>query len=132
MCSSDLLKWIAFAGLAAAIGFIVLAFLPGPEPVLAFIALVPLIAIAAGIAILKYRLYDIDLIISRTIVYLVVTTVLAGAFAGASSAAQFVAGQLTGHSSDAVSIVIAIAVAVAFTPLKTYVQRLVDRRLRTA
>ncbi|HEY3209071.1 MAG TPA: hypothetical protein VGL18_04665 [Actinomycetota bacterium] len=49
------LKWIAFAGLAAAVGFIVLAPGLGPEPVLAFIVLFPLIAVAAGIAILKYR-----------------------------------------------------------------------------
>ena len=90
------------------------------------------VPITIATAILRSKLLGIDLIISRTIGYLIVTTILAGAFAGASSAAQFVAGQLTGHTSDAASIVIAIAVAAAFTPLKTYVQRIVDRRLRTA
>src|SRR5207244_11086075 len=49
------LKWIAFAGALATIGFLVLALTPnGPEPVLVFIIVVPFIAVAAGVAILKY------------------------------------------------------------------------------
>ena len=86
--------------------------------------------VTIAVAILRARLLGIDLIINRTIVYLGVTTILAGVFAGASSAVQYVLGVLTGHGSDAVSIVLAMVVAAAFAPVRSYVQRVVDRRLR--
>jgi two-component system, NarL family, sensor kinase len=88
-----------------------------------------LVPLTIAIAILRAKLLGIDLIINQTIVYATVTTILAGVFAGASSAAQYVLGVLTGHGSDAVSIVLAAIVAVAFAPLRSYVQRVVDRRL---
>ena len=88
-----------------------------------------LVPLTIAIAILRAKLLGIDLIINQTIVYAVVTTILAGVFAGASSAAQYLLGLLTGHGSDAVSIVLAAVVAVAFAPLRSYVQRVVDRRL---
>ena len=91
-----------------------------------------LLPITIAIAILRGKLLGIDLIINRTIVYLAVTTILAAVFAGASSAAQYILGQVTGHGSDAVSIVLAMVVAVAFAPLKAYVQRIVDHRIRAA
>ena len=89
-----------------------------------------LVPVTIAIAILRAQLLGIDLIISRTLVYLGVTAFLAGVFAALSSAAQYVLGQITGHGSDALSIVIAMGVAVAFAPVKQYVQRVVDRRLR--
>jgi hypothetical protein len=86
------------------------------------------VPITIAVAILRSKLFGIDLIINRTIVYLGVTTILAGAFAGASTAVQYALGKLTGHGSDAASIILAMLVAVAFAPLKAYVQRVVDRR----
>ncbi len=88
-----------------------------------------LLPITIAVAILRAHLLGIDLIINRTIVYLAVTTILAGLFAGASSAVQYVLGLVTGHGSDAVSIALATVVAAAFAPLRSYVQRVVDRRL---
>ena len=88
-----------------------------------------LVPLTIAIAILRAKLLGIDLIINQTIVYLAVTAILAGVFAGASSAVQYVLGILTGHGSDAVSIVLAMIVAAAFAPLRSYVQRVVDRRL---
>ena len=90
-----------------------------------------LLPMTIAVAILRTHLLGIDLIINRTIVYLGVTTILAGVFAGASSAVQFLLGVITGHGSDAVSIVLAMIVAAAFAPLRSYVQRVVDRRLQT-
>jgi hypothetical protein len=84
-----------------------------------------------AIAILRSQLLGIDLIINRTIVYLAVTAILAALFAALSGIARFVLEALTGHSSDAASLVIAMGVAAAFAPVRTYVQRLVDRRLRS-
>lgn len=89
-----------------------------------------LVPVTIAIAILRSRLLGIDLIINRTIVYLAVTTILAGVFAGASTAVQYVLGVVTGHGSDAVSIVLAMIVAAGFAPLRSYVQRAVDRRLQ--
>jgi hypothetical protein len=89
-----------------------------------------LVPLTIAIAILRAKLLGIDLIINQTIVYLAVTTILAGVFAGASSAAQYVLGVITGHGSDAVSIVLAMIVAAAFAPLRSYVQRVVDRRFK--
>lgn len=91
-----------------------------------------LVPLTIAIAILRARLLGIDLIINQTIVYVGVSAILAGAFAGATSAVQYVLGALTGHGSDAVSIVLAMIVAAAFAPLKSYVQRVVDRRLSRA
>lgn len=89
-----------------------------------------LVPLTIAVAILRARLLGIDLIINQTIVYLAVTAILAGAFAGASSAVQYLLGVISGHGSDAVSIVLAIVVAAAFAPLRSYVQRLVDRRFK--
>ena len=89
-----------------------------------------LVPVTIAIAILRAQLLGIDLIINRTLVYLGVTAFLAGVFAALSTAAQYVLGEVTGHGSDALSIVIAMGVAVAFAPVKQYVQRVVDRRLR--
>ena len=88
-----------------------------------------LVPVTIAVAILRAKLLGIDLIINRTIVYVGVTAALAAVFAGASNAVQYVLGQLTGHGSDAVSIVLAMLVAAAFAPVKSYVQRVVDRRM---
>ena len=120
------LKWIAFAGLAAATGFIVLAFLPGPEPVLAFIALVPLIAIAAGIAILKYRLYDIDLVINKTLVYGSLGVFITGVYVTIVVGIGSAVGS-HGRPNFGLSILATAVVAVAFQPVRERVQRLANR-----
>ncbi len=89
------------------------------------------IAVAAtiAIAILRQRLFDIDLLIGRTIVYFTATAIVAGIFGGLSAAAQLAAHQIVGRSSDALTVIIALAVGATFAPVKTYVQWQLDRRL---
>jgi hypothetical protein len=91
-----------------------------------------LIPIGAGIAILRYRLYDIDRIINRTLVYGLLTAILGGIYAGAI----LVLGQLFGGvTDDPPSWVIAgatLAVAAMFQPARRRVQRAVDRRFNRA
>jgi hypothetical protein len=81
-----------------------------------------------GVGILKYRLYDIDRIISRTLAYAIVTGLLVGVYAGlvllATEVLQF-------HSSVAVAMS-TLAAAALFNPLRRRVQRAVDRRFNRA
>jgi hypothetical protein len=86
-----------------------------------------LLPVAIGIAILRYRLYEIDRIVSRSISYGVVTLVLASVFVVVVLAAQAVLGPLTGSSTIAVAGS-TLLVAALFQPIRRRVQRLVDRR----
>jgi hypothetical protein len=77
-----------------------------------------------GIAILKYRLYDIDRLISRTLGYAIVTGLLVGVYAGLVLLATEV---LRFHAAVAVAAA-TLAAAALFNPVRLRVQRLVDRR----
>ena len=95
-----------------------------------FLLATVLLPLVIGIGILRYRLFDIDLVVNRALVYGGVTAILAGAFAGLSTAAQYILRSMTGQQSELVSIVLAIVATIAFTPLKARVQVMVDRRLK--
>jgi uncharacterized membrane protein YidH (DUF202 family) len=83
-----------------------------------------LIPVAIGIAVLRYRLYDIDRIISRTVAYAIVTGLLVGVYAGLVLLATHV---LKVHSPVAVAVA-TLAAAALFTPVRRRVQSRVDRR----
>ena len=85
------------------------------------------IPIAAGIAILRYRLYDIDRIVNRAVVYGAVTALLVGAYFGIVLGLQEVFSSFGGGSDLAIAIS-TLAVAAAFRPLRARVQRAVDQR----
>jgi len=122
------LKWLAF-GAAITIGLGVLGsgFTSGWVSGALGVTIVCLPA-AIGVGILKYRLYDIDRIISRTVAYTLVTGVLAGLYAGLVLLATEV---LTIKSPVAVAAA-TLAAAALFNPLRHRVQRLVDRRFNRA
>jgi hypothetical protein len=101
--------------------------LPGPAELsdLLFGVQLALPPIAAGVAILRYRLYDIDRIINKTIVYAVVTGSLLAVYA----ATVFIAGTVVVEASDNLTVAAAtLAAAAAFRPLMRRVQGIVDRR----
>lgn len=92
--------------------------------------LVALIPISVGIAILRHNLFDIDVIIRRTLVYSVLTALLALAYFGTIVLLQALFGSLTGNiQTPLVTVLSTLTMAALFGPLRTRVQRVIDRRL---
>jgi hypothetical protein len=86
------------------------------------------IPIAVGFAVLKYRLYDIDLIINRTLVYGPLTVLLAATYFGGVVGLQYVLRALPGQESTLAVVASTLAIAALFNPLRRRIQDLVDRR----
>jgi hypothetical protein len=122
------LRWLALA--AALAGCLLLVALVagylGLDPVvLASISLcVALLPLATGAAILRYRLYDLDRVISRTVAYALLTVLLGLGYA----AVVLGLGRLLGRESSLVVAAATLAVAAAFQPARRRIQRAVDRR----
>jgi hypothetical protein len=95
-----------------------------------FIAGVMAIPISMGIAILRYRLYEIDLIINRTLVYGSLTAMLVAMYFGGVTATQAVFTALTGQEEQPqLAIVVStLVIAALFTPLRRRIQSFIDRR----
>jgi hypothetical protein len=122
------LKWFVFASALASLGLIVGVMPPTSSPgsylAVGGLALVPL---ATGVAILKYRLYDIDRIINRTLVYGALTASLAIAYFVGVTVLQRLLQPITGTSTFAVAGS-TLVVAALFGPLRGRIQTLIDRR----
>jgi hypothetical protein len=90
----------------------------------------PAIPIAIGIAILRYRLYDIDVIINRTLVYGSLTAMLALVYFGGVTATQAVLQTLTGREKlpQLAIVVSTLLIAALFTPFRHRIQSFIDRR----
>ena len=89
--------------------------------------LAALLPIATAIAILRYRLYEIDRIISRTLVYGALTLILGAAYVGLVLAGQALFSSFAGGSNLAIAAS-TLVVAALFLPVRSRVQRFVDRR----
>ncbi len=83
--------------------------------------------VAVGIAILRYHLYNIDLIINRTLVYGSLTAVLAGIYFSSIVLLQVLFRALTGEGSQLVVVASTLAIAALFNPLRRRIQGFIDR-----
>ena len=122
------LRWVAWgAALTAAMVLVLVALVPTADPVvLGWVTGVGVMVLplATGAAILRYRLYDLDRIISRTLAYGLLTILLGLAYA----AVALVLGQLLGQDSSLVVAAATLAVAAVFQPARRRIQTAVDRR----
>jgi hypothetical protein len=123
------LRWLAYAAALAA-GLLLVALVAGfifenDNVVFGSLALgVALLPLATGAAILRYRLYDLDRIISRTLAYGLLSVLLGGGYA----AVVLGLGQLLGRQSPLVVAAATLAVSALFGPARRRVQQAVDRR----
>jgi hypothetical protein len=129
------IKWFAFAGAVILASFVVEA---GSRVASEFALAADVLAIlglsaipaAVGVAILRYRLYDIDLIVNRTVVYVLLTAVLAGVYSAAVAFFERLFVAMSGQSSDLAIVMTLFVVATVFTPIKNTLQATVDRRIK--
>jgi hypothetical protein len=129
------LKWLAFVVAVGVVGGLAAASLINVVPVVANglavlvgIELALGIPLAVGAAILRYRLYDIDRLINRTLVYVLLTLVLGGVYAGMVLTLGQLAGEIGADPPGWAVAGATLAVAALFQPARRRVQQLVDRR----
>jgi hypothetical protein len=129
------IKWFASAAALSLLWIFVLdastlSGVPGAIAVLSGLLVLPSIPIATGIAILRYRLYDIDNLINRTLVYGSLTLMLVLVYFGGVTATQVVFTALTSQEEQPqLAIVVStLVIAALFTPLRRRIQSFIDRR----
>jgi hypothetical protein len=142
------IKWIAFAATVVGFGFVsamasgLIAVTFAPEswggantPPVWFDLMFSVVLlsfggvpIAVGIAVLRYRLYDIDVIINRALVYGSLTVLLALAYVGGVVGLQYLFRAATGQGSTLAVVASTLAIAAMFNPLRRRIQGYVDRR----
>ena len=129
------IKWLAYVAILCIVFvvFLIFAVFGSNGNVSDLVFYIPLIAIvvATGISILRYRLFDIDVIIRRTLVYGLLTVVLAGIYFAGVVGVQTLFNTLSGQQgkqSAVLVVVTTLLIAALFQPLRRWVQGFIDRR----
>jgi uncharacterized membrane protein YidH (DUF202 family) len=131
------LRWLVYAGaliVAAVVASMLIGSIMGPGDASTNLqnalssGAVALVPVAIGVAVLRYRLYDIDRIISRTLAYAIVTGLLVGVYAGL----VLLATEVLRFRTPVAVAAATLAAAALFTPVRRWVQSRVDRRFNRA
>jgi hypothetical protein len=131
-------KWVVYGLSVALVGFLliitlgfgltlllgIIAYLVGGILLYLFLLLIP---ISFGIAILRARLFDIDVIINRTLVYLALTAILAMIYIGSIVALQSLLRSIINQNNDVAIVVSTLVIAALFQPLRHRLQAIIDR-----
>jgi hypothetical protein len=132
------IKWLLFAGalILPAFGLVFAYYMNAPgtsdgvswQEAFAMISLL-LFPLALISAILRHRLYDIDIIIRRTLIYGILTALLALTYFGGIVLLQNIFGQMVGDTkSPMITVISTLAIVALFNPLRTRIQTFIDRR----
>jgi len=125
------IKWFAYGGVVVVVTIIASGFVSiWSVPISILIISVALLGLPVftGIAILRYRLYDVDIIINRTLVYGALTIMLLLVYVGGVVGLQRLFSPLVGGDSGLATVATTLAIAALFNPLRHRVQAFVDRR----
>jgi hypothetical protein len=122
------LKWFVYAGVVVVGALFVPLLVPGAASSLLQLFVMPALPVAAGVAILRYRLYDIDVLINRTLVYGALTASLVAIYLGGVVVLRELLFGFTGRSSQLVVVASTLAIAALFSPLRRRIQGFIDRR----
>jgi len=126
------IKWLLYVGALFAVVYASLFFDSDDPGVgwqdIAFFLSILAMPVAIGIAILRYRLFDIDLIIRKTALYAILTALLALVYFGSVVLLQAVVGRTAGAQSPLIIVLSTLLIAALFTTLRRRVQTVIDRR----
>ena len=128
-------KWVVYSlvvSITSVVGLLVI-FQPQPGSLLSALdiianLLLTLIPISFAVAIQRYRLYDIDILINRTLVYVTLTALLAATYVGSIIALQSLLSSITNQNSDVAIVVSTLAIYALFQPFRHRIQDIIDRR----
>jgi hypothetical protein len=121
------MKWFVYPA-AFLWMFLIVDYLPGIIGGLLFAVIVIGQPVAIGIAVLRYRLYDIDIIVNRTLVYGILTATLVALYFGGIVVLQRAFVALTGQKSTLAVVASTLLIAALFTPFRHRIQSFIDRR----
>lgn len=126
------IKWVAYAAMFFIIWAALAQFLPDVRLLsilneVFFIVSLQGLWVATGVAVLGYRLYDVDLVVNRTLVYALLTTALVLVYAGSVVGLQVDFRLVTGQESQLAVVASTLVIAVLFNPLRYRFQAFIDR-----
>ena len=125
------IKWLAFSAVPLAVAGLASAVLPDKLGQVLFVFLLLSVPLAIGIAVTRYRLYDIDVLIRSSLIYAALSAALLATYVGGVALLQSILSPLISGSGVAVAIS-TLAVVALFQPLRTRIRSAVDRRFYRA